>query len=100
MQGSLEVTNENQLCNERSALAPTIKLGALVTPVGAPRLIEQIFTPVGGAVKALVDHVVTVVGAASKTIWKGDSSERIDVENPNPSQRPGQIHYQDNKGNK
>ncbi|CAN0628102.1 tRNA nuclease CdiA-2 [Burkholderia multivorans] len=37
---------------------------------------------------------------ASKRIWKGDGSERIDVENPNPGQRPGQIHYQDNKGNK
>lgn len=37
---------------------------------------------------------------ASKTIWKGDGSERIDVENPNPGQRPGQIHYQDKQGNK
>lgn len=37
---------------------------------------------------------------ASKTIWKGDGKERIDVENPNPGQRPGQIHYQDNQGNK
>ena len=37
---------------------------------------------------------------ASKTIWKGDGQERIDVENPNPGQRPGQIHYQDNNGNK
>ena len=37
---------------------------------------------------------------ASKTIWKGEGKERIDVENPNPGQRPGQIHYQDNEGNK
>ena len=35
-----------------------------------------------------------------QTIWKGDSKERIDVENPNPGQRPGQIHYQDNRGGK
>ena len=47
----------------------------------------------------------TMLGAdgaqfASKTIWKGDGKERIDVENPNPGQRPGQIHYQDNLGNK
>lgn len=27
-------------------------------------------------------------------------TERLDVENPNPGQRPGQLHYQDNKGNK
>ncbi len=36
----------------------------------------------------------------SKTLWKGEGKERIDVENPNPTQRPGQIHYQDNDGNK
>lgn len=36
----------------------------------------------------------------SKTLWKGVGKERIDVENPNPSQRPGQVHYQDNKGGK
>ncbi|WP_202907079.1 Hint domain-containing protein, partial [Pseudomonas amygdali] len=40
------------------------------------------------------------VQTASKTIWKGAGKERIDVENPNPGQRPGQIHYQDNEGNK
>lgn len=39
------------------------------------------------------------VQTASKTIWKGTGKERIDVENPNPGQRPGQLHYQDNKGN-
>ncbi|KKO47500.1 hypothetical protein VT06_16760 [Arsukibacterium sp. MJ3] len=33
---------------------------------------------------------------ASKTLWKGKGKERIDVENPNPGQRPGQVHYQDN----
>jgi RHS repeat-associated protein len=30
----------------------------------------------------------------SKTLWE-DGKEHIDVENPNPGQRPGQIHYQD-----
>lgn len=33
----------------------------------------------------------------SKTLWQ-DGAERIDVENPNPGQRPGQIHYQDGSG--
>jgi RHS repeat-associated protein len=37
---------------------------------------------------------------ASSTVWKGNGKARIDVENPNPGQRPGQIHYQDNNGNK
>jgi hypothetical protein len=36
----------------------------------------------------------------SKTLWKGEGKARIDVENPNPGQRPGQIHYQDNAGGK
>ena len=40
------------------------------------------------------------VQTASKTVWKGEGKARIDVENPNPGQRPGQIHYQDNAGNK
>ncbi|RJG12040.1 hypothetical protein D3879_01555 [Pseudomonas cavernicola] len=40
------------------------------------------------------------VQTASKTIWKGKGKERLDVENPNPGQRPGQLHYQDNDGNK
>jgi RHS repeat-associated protein len=33
---------------------------------------------------------------SSKTVWKGEGrrAPRIDVENPNPGQRPGQIHFQ------
>jgi filamentous hemagglutinin len=30
----------------------------------------------------------------SKTIWKGPNGMRIDVENPNPGQRLGQMHFQ------
>ncbi|RPD83083.1 hypothetical protein EGK75_13530, partial [Neisseria weixii] len=37
---------------------------------------------------------------SSTTVWKGEGKNRIDVENPNPGKRPGQIHYQDNAGNK
>lgn len=39
------------------------------------------------------------VQVTSKTVWKGKGL-RIDVENPNPGQRAGQIHVQDAKGNK
>jgi RHS repeat-associated protein len=46
----------------------------------------------------------TVLGAkgtqvTSQTVWGGAGSgaARIDVENPNPGQRPGQIHYQEGK---
>ncbi|URV79578.1 T7SS effector LXG polymorphic toxin [Bacillus velezensis] len=30
---------------------------------------------------------------ASKTTWQNGKTERIDIENPNPGQREGQIHY-------
>ena len=36
----------------------------------------------------------------SKTTWQNGKTERIDVENPNPGKRPGQIHYHDAKNNK
>lgn len=39
------------------------------------------------------------VQVPSKTLWSSGNA-RIDVENPNPGQRPGQIHYQDSSGNK
>ena len=32
---------------------------------------------------------------SSKTTWKNGKTERIDVENPSPGKRPGQIHYHD-----
>jgi filamentous hemagglutinin len=35
----------------------------------------------------------------SKTTWKGKCG-RVDVENPAPGRRPGQVHYQDAQGNK
>ncbi len=35
----------------------------------------------------------------SKTVWQGKEG-RIDVENPNPGQRPGQIHVQPHEGGK
>lgn len=37
---------------------------------------------------------------SSTTVWKGEGKNRIDVENPSPGRRAGQIHYQDNAGNK
>jgi RHS repeat-associated protein len=36
----------------------------------------------------------------SRTIWKGEGGARLDVENPAPGVRPGQVHYQDKAGNK
>jgi filamentous hemagglutinin len=47
-------------------------------------------------------HDPNMIGAngtqvTSKTLWR-EGKGRIDVENPNPGQRPGQIHYQDGSG--
>ncbi len=34
------------------------------------------------------------VQVTSKTMWQGERGARIDLENPNPGQRAGQIHFQ------
>lgn len=36
----------------------------------------------------------------SLTLWRGPGRARIDVENAAPGVRAGQVHYQDNGGNK
>ena len=48
------------------------------------------------------DHIIGEKGTRvdSKTTWKNGKTERIDVENPNPGGRPGQIHYHDAQNNK
>lgn len=48
------------------------------------------------------DHMVGENGTrtSSKTTWKNGKTERIDVENPAPGERPGQIHYHDSSNNK
>jgi len=35
-----------------------------------------------------------------KPVWQNGKTERIDVENPDPGERLGQIHYHDAKNNK
>lgn len=37
---------------------------------------------------------------SSTSVWRGNGKERIDVENPAPGVRAGQVHYQDNSGAK
>ncbi len=37
---------------------------------------------------------------SSKTTWQNGKTERIDVENPSPGQRAGQVHYHDANNNK
>jgi RHS repeat-associated protein len=86
---------------------------AQLTPKQADKLSDALDAGKGGVtvdgVKIVVQAaaqaaavVPTMLGAngtqvTSKTLWNGDKG-RIDVENPNPGQRPGQIHYQDGSG--
>ena len=43
---------------------------------------------------------MTEANASIKTTWQNGKTERIDVENPAPGERPGQIHYHDSNNNK
>ena len=57
-----------------------------------------------GSTPVLVHNCNTMIGengtqTASKTMWQGKAG-RIDVENPAPGVRPGQIHFQDWAGRK
>ena len=86
--------------NQGCAVAPAM------TVTGAPGYVpDTAALAKNGQATGANDSNASMLGAdgaqfASKTVWKGDGKERIDVENPNPGQRPGQIHYQDNQGNK
>jgi filamentous hemagglutinin len=80
--------------------------------VGVKYLIESVEDAIVGSVGKATVRAIGItstnggmlgengVKTFSKTIWKGTGKERLDVENPNPGQRAGQIHYQDNAGNK
>ena len=56
----------------------------------------------GGKNEEDSDHMVGENGTqtSSKTTWKNGKTERIDVENPAPGERPGQVHYHDSSNNK
>jgi filamentous hemagglutinin len=59
----------------------------------------------GAAAKGAKNADDTLVGSrgvpvTSKTTWQGQNGFRLDVENPNPGQRAGQIHIHDPNGNK
>lgn len=48
------------------------------------------------------NHLIGEKGTqtSSKTTWKNGKTERIDVENPDPGERSGQIHYHDSQNDK
>ena len=98
---------------------------ATATGVGAPVGVPAISVSVGGVVVGVAEvgvslatlrsslsnlyddvqnynsskksHIIGENGTqfTSKTTWSKGKTERIDVENPSPGNRPGQIHYHD-----
>lgn len=79
--------------NESSTSAALPKNGASSAAAGSPDPNENNNND---------DHMIGERGTKvdSKTTWRNGKTERIDVENPNPGKRPGQIHYHDAKNNK
>lgn len=80
--------------------------GMLITISGANNatkiVISEATSHGGGKNEEDSDHMVGENGTqtSSKTTWKNGKTERIDVENPAPGERPGQVHYHDSSNNK
>jgi filamentous hemagglutinin len=83
-----------------------VSAGLCALPAGAAVAVEGGVAVAGVAVAGhgagtasyIKNTPVGMVGAngpqfTSKTLWQGNQG-RLDVENPNPGQRPGQIHFQ------
>lgn len=64
-----ETTNKGDgvIADPATELDASAKAGPLITPLPGPGLIDQIFTPVGDAVKGLVDYVITSVNGNQAT---------------------------------
>jgi hypothetical protein len=70
-------------------------VGTSLNGASKGKALEKINEIVGG--KSTTSGMLGSKGTQlhSTTVWKGRGKERIDVENPAPGQRPGQVHYQD-----
>jgi hypothetical protein len=83
--------------------APAAGIGLSVAEAGAATALGGTILMANSSTNAAAGYKYGQDGTQtpSKTVWKEKgSSARIDVENPNPGQRDGQIHYQDANGNK
>ncbi|WP_225616339.1 RHS repeat-associated core domain-containing protein [Methylomonas albis] len=104
--GGSEVSCGQRLCSQIGGMPTPAELFGLGTNVGSTMIAPEVKLGgviAGGVIKGIVKAGMLGergVQTASKTLWKGEGRARIDVENPNPGQRPGQLHYQDNAGNK
>jgi len=68
---------------------------AVIASIGVA---SAVTSEVGSTVSSLVGENGTQT--PSTTTWNGKGKERLDVENPSPGKRSGQIHYHDHHNNK
>ena len=78
--------------------AGAISVPAAVSIASKILLVSSVAIASIGVVSCLIGENGTQT--SSKTTWKGEEKERLDVENPSPGNRDGQIHYHDSKGEK
>jgi len=75
-----------------SALALATECVAVATAtVATIGVVSVVTAEMGSSVSNMIGENGTQT--PSQTTWKGERKERLDVENPAPGQRDGQIHY-------
>ncbi|GAB2915451.1 hypothetical protein GCM10027093_62610 [Paraburkholderia jirisanensis] len=84
------------IADPATELDASVKAGPLVTPLPGPGLIDQIFTPVGDAVRGLVDHVITSVTNKDSSTPVGVGGSPMDV--PRGTNQPSSIGGVDYSG--
>ncbi|MCY7831268.1 T7SS effector LXG polymorphic toxin [Bacillus spizizenii] len=69
---------------------PTVRIDVEKTAVKDLGIMKMASSGSGNSKKLFGQNGTQI---ASKTTWQNGKTERIDIENPNPGQREGQIHY-------
>jgi RHS repeat-associated protein len=114
LSGTLAANVEGTVITEGAALvtaiAGLVELGVgAMTAINASKGFKKSYDAYGkisSKIQKQEEAAKNMIGAkgtktASKTVWKSKGSKaRIDVENPAPGKRPGQLHYQDKNNTK
>lgn len=92
------------LVSEGAALGSLVEAGAIVDALKNGSALGNDLGNLISSIKGNdgARHMIGENGTqvTSKTLWENNEIGHIDVENPSPGKRPGQIHYQDANGNK
>jgi hypothetical protein len=78
-----------------TAAIPAINTSGLALSGHGAGVLKSAWDSLGKGYLGNMNHMVGENGTqtTSKTTWKNGKTERIDVENPNPGKRPGEVHY-------